>query len=112
MSGNRRRLTPKPPGPAVAYGTRSSHSSRRSDAKADRSIRVTLTGCRTLEEAHAMLDDAWNKLSELNIPKAAGINLYLTPKDAEGQPLRHSFSDIVIDKVPAYRCAADQYKAP
>lgn len=102
---------PRPPGPNVAYGNRAP-SRRKAATPEAKSLRVTLTGCRTLEEAHAMLDDAWDKLTELNIPKAAGINLYLTPKDAEGQPLRHSFSDIVIDKVPAYRSAAEHYKAP
>jgi hypothetical protein len=104
-------LTPRPPAGGT-YGTR---TPRKTAAPVQaQSIRVQLTGCRTLEEIAAMLDHALHCLGEVNIPKASGINLYLTPKDADGQPLvtRTKIPDLVIDKVPAYRSAAEEYKTP
>jgi penicillin V acylase-like amidase (Ntn superfamily) len=108
----KRPLIPRPPGPAAAYGR--APSRRKAAPTTAQSIRVQLTGCRTIEEIAAMIDDALHILAEANIPKASSINLYLTPKDADGQPLvtRTKIPDLVIDKVPAYRSAAEHYKVP
>jgi hypothetical protein len=106
--------TPKPP-----IGRTSTAPTRRTSttpaAQHDgKSIRVRLLGCRTLEEIRAMLDEAIYRLEELKIPKARSIYLYLTPADADGEPLitRAKIADLVIEKPPPYRSAADEYKAP
>ena len=75
-------------------------------------MRIQLKGLRSTQDLRAMLHEAVDRLEELAITHARGINLYLTPADKEGNPVsprqhRRPVADIVIDE--PYRSAADEH---
>jgi hypothetical protein len=74
-------------------------------------LRVQLKGQPSVPELRGMLIDAVERLSELGITHASGINLYLTPVSPDGTPLTpvangQSVNNIIIEP---YRSAADEH---
>ena len=75
-------------------------------------LRIQLKGLRSTQDLRAMLHEAVDRLEELAITHARGINLYLTPADKEGNPVhprqhRRRVADITIEE--PYRSAADEH---
>lgn len=75
-------------------------------------IRIQLKGLRSMQDLRAMLHEAVDKLEDLPITHARGINLYLTPADKEGNPVsprqhRRPVADIIIEE--PYRSIADEH---
>jgi hypothetical protein len=111
-------VTPRPPAGNINAGSTSGRTTRarttRNVGTPGQSLRVKLEGCRTLEEAFAMIEEAFSRMADAGIPKLKNMYFYSTPCDADEDPLmkRTPIPDIVIEKVPAYRSAAEKYKAP
>jgi hypothetical protein len=85
---------------------------KKSAAAKPRGLRIQLKGTRTLEELRDMLRQSLERLNELAITHASGINLYITPVDKNGHPVApvsdgHNVSSITIEA--PYSSAADEY---
>jgi hypothetical protein len=77
-----------------------------------RGLRIQLKGTRTLAELQDMLRQAIERIDELAITHASGINLYITPVDKNGSPVTpvsngHTVSSVTIEA--PYKSAADEY---
>ena len=78
-------------------------------------LRIQLQGLRTIQELRAMVHEAFDNLEALGITHGRGVNLYLTPCDAEGlmvTPLgsgRTKINQITIEG--PYPSAADEHGA-
>ena len=74
-------------------------------------LRVQLKGRNTLANLRNMLIEATQRLDDLGITHASGINLYITPVAKDGTPVTpvkdgYPVSVIVIEP---YRSAADEH---
>jgi hypothetical protein len=84
---------------------------RKAPAK-PRGLRIHLRGTRSREELRDMLRQALDRIEELGITHAGGINLYLSPLDEDGAPVTpvangRSVRTVTIDA--PYKSAADEY---
>ena len=76
------------------------------------SLRVQLMGTRTPDDLRDMLRQAIDKIVDLGITHARGVNLYITPLDANGgnvTPVSNGqkVSTVIIEA--PYKSAADEY---
>ena len=76
------------------------------------SLRIQLLGTRTPDELRDMLRQAVDKIEELGITHARGVNLYISPLDANGghvTPVANGqkISSVTIEA--PYKSAADEY---
>ena len=83
---------------------------RKAPSKA-RGLRVQLKGRPSVPELRGMLIEALERISDLGITHASGINIYLTPVTKSGTPLTplangQPVSTIIIE---SYRSAADEH---
>ncbi len=84
---------------------------RRAPAKAP-GLRIQLRGQRSSADLRAMLLQAVDKIEELGITHASGVNLYITPLDASGTPVTpvaNGQSVRTITIAEPYRSAAEEY---
>jgi hypothetical protein len=74
-------------------------------------LRVQLKGRVSLPELHAMLLDALQRIGDLGVTHASGINLYLTPVSRDGTPLTplQNGQSVSLITVEPYRSAADEH---
>ena len=84
---------------------------RKAPAK-PRGLRIQLTGMRTPQELRDMLRQAVERIEELGITHASGVNLYITPVNACGTPVTpmlngQSVKSVIIEA--PYKSAADEY---
>lgn len=87
-----------------------SNGPRKAPAKA-KGLRVQLKGAPSLPELRGMVVEALQRLDDLGITHARGINLYLTPVTRDGTPVTpvangHTVTLIVIEP---YRSAAEEH---
>ncbi len=77
-----------------------------------RGLRIQLRGTRSRDEVRDMLRQAVDRLEELGITHASGMNFYLTPADQNGNPvtpMENGFSVKTITIEAPYKSAADEY---
>lgn len=77
------------------------------------SVRIKLKGLRTTQDIRIMVHDAMCQLEELGVTHLRGVNLYVTPADAEGSPVmprqyRKKITEITVEE--PYRSIADEHK--
>lgn len=97
---------------AKIRNTRSARAKRPRKAPArPKGLRIQLKGKPSTQELHAMLIDALQRLRELGITHASGINLYLTPTTADGTPVTPvaNGQPVNLITIEPYRSAADEH---
>jgi hypothetical protein len=97
----------------VRTSKRSTRPRRKKTAPAKpRGLRIQLEGTRTPAELRDMLRQALIRIEELGIVRAKGVNLYLSPVDANGTQVTPMANgqpiSLVVIQAP-YQSAADEY---
>lgn len=83
---------------------------KKAPAKA-KGLRIQLKGRPALPDLRAMLIEATERLDELGITHASGINLYITPVTPDGTPLTPvaNGQSVKLIVVEPYRSAAEEH---